>query len=67
MKWPRSPGSECSCIRICGSTRTWCEVRERRLFLAAKVPSFYHKQLAEASLKDMDGLEQIVNEIEVVW
>jgi len=47
--------------------RIWCEVRGRRLFLRGQVPSFYHKQLAQASLKDMDGLEQIVNEIEVVW
>lgn len=47
--------------------RIWCEFRERRLFLRGQVPSFYHKQLAQASLKGMDGLDQIVNEIEVVW
>jgi osmotically-inducible protein OsmY len=47
--------------------RIWCEVLEGRLFLRGQVPSFYLKQLAQEAVVGMDGVRQIVNEIEVVW
>jgi hypothetical protein len=31
------------------------------------VPSFYHKQLAQEAIAGMAGVDQVVNEIEVVW
>ena len=47
--------------------RIWCEFQDGRLFLRGQVPSFYHKQLAQEALADLDGAGQIVNDIEVVW
>jgi osmotically-inducible protein OsmY len=47
--------------------RIWCDYQEGRLFLWGQVPSFYHKQLAQEAVAGMDGVCQVVNEIEVVW
>jgi osmotically-inducible protein OsmY len=47
--------------------RIWCEFTEGRLFLRGQVPSFYHKQLAQVAVAGMDGVDQVVNDIEVVW
>jgi osmotically-inducible protein OsmY len=47
--------------------RIWCEYAEGQLFLRGQVPSFYHKQLAQAAVAGMDGVDQVVNDIEVVW
>jgi hypothetical protein len=47
--------------------RIWCEFQEGRLFLRGQVPSYYFKQLAQEAVADMDGVRQVVNEIEVVW
>jgi osmotically-inducible protein OsmY len=47
--------------------RIWCECEQGRLFLRGQVPSFYYKQLAQEAVCGMDGVKQVVNEIEVVW
>lgn len=47
--------------------RIWCEYSDGRLFLRGQVPSFYHKQLAQEAIAEMETVEQVVNEIEVVW
>ena len=58
--------------RICrepdlASQRIWCEYDMDRLFLRGQVPSFYHKQLAHEAILGMAGVDQVVNEIEVIW
>jgi osmotically-inducible protein OsmY len=47
--------------------RIWCEFDEGTLFLRGQVPSFYHKQLAQVAVAGMEGVVQVVNDIEVVW
>jgi osmotically-inducible protein OsmY len=47
--------------------RIWCEYRQGHLFLRGQVPSYYHKQLAQTAVAGLEGVEQVVNEIEVVW
>jgi osmotically-inducible protein OsmY len=47
--------------------RIWCDFDEGRLFLRGQVPSFYFKQLAQEAVADVEGVEQVVNEIEVLW
>ena len=47
--------------------RIWCEYDGRQLFLRGQVPSFYHKQLAQVAVAGLDGVAQVVNEIEVLW
>ena len=47
--------------------RIWCEYAGGRLFLRGQVPSFYHKQLAQEAIAEMETVDQVVNEIEVVW
>jgi osmotically-inducible protein OsmY len=49
------------------SQRIWCEFEDGHLFLRGQVPSFYHKQLAQAAVAGLDGVGQVVNDIEVVW
>jgi protein-tyrosine phosphatase len=47
--------------------RIWCECEQGRLSLHGQVPSFYFKQLAQEAVVDMEGVRQVVNEIEVIW
>jgi len=47
--------------------RLWCEFHQGRLFLRGQVPSFYFKQLAQEAVVGLEGVRQVVNEIEVVW
>jgi osmotically-inducible protein OsmY len=47
--------------------RIWCELNGRTLFLYGHVPSFYLKQLAQTAVAGLDGVTQVVNEIEVLW
>jgi osmotically-inducible protein OsmY len=47
--------------------RLWCEFHEGQLFLRGQVPSFYFKQLAQEAVAGLEGVQQVVNEIEVVW
>ena len=47
--------------------RIWCDYDAGKLFLRGQVPSFYHKQLAQVAVAGMEGVDQVVNEIEVIW
>ena len=47
--------------------RIWCEYKGRQLYLRGQVPTYYLKQLAQTAVADMDGVSQVVNEIEVLW
>lgn len=47
--------------------RLWCEFDAGELFIRGQVPSFYLKQLAQEAVVGIDGVHQVVNEIEVVW
>ena len=47
--------------------RIWCEYNGRRIYLRGQVPSFYLKQLAQTAVSGLDGVSQVVNEIEVLW
>jgi osmotically-inducible protein OsmY len=47
--------------------RIWCEYDGQQLFLRGQVPSFYHKQLAQVAVAGLDGVDRVVNEIEVLW
>jgi osmotically-inducible protein OsmY len=47
--------------------RIWCEYDGRRLYLRGHVPSFYFKQLAQTAVSGLDGVSEVVNEIEVIW
>ncbi len=54
-----------------GRTR-WvhCKCRNRRLCLSGKVPSYYLKQLAQEAVRDIEGVDAIINQIVVgspVW
>jgi len=43
-----------------------CEYHEGTLILRGQVSSFYEKQLAQEAVRTLEGVEQIVNRIEVV-
>ena len=43
-----------------------CEYRQGTLTLRGRVPSFYLKQVAQTAVRDLSGVEQVVNGIEVV-
>jgi osmotically-inducible protein OsmY len=47
--------------------RIWCEYSGERLYLRGQVPSYYLKQLAQTAVSGMEGVNQVVNEIEVLW
>ena len=47
--------------------RIWCEFNGRQLYLRGQVPSFYLKQLAQTAVSGLDGVSQVINEIEVLW
>jgi osmotically-inducible protein OsmY len=47
--------------------RIWCDFEGGRLFLRGQVPSFYFKQLAQEAVADLEGVDLVVNEIEVLW
>jgi len=47
--------------------RIWCEYNGGRLYLRGQVPSFYLKQLAQTAVSGLEGVAQVINEIEVLW
>jgi osmotically-inducible protein OsmY len=42
-----------------------CESEHDILYLRGRLPSFYHKQLAQEAVAKVRGVTQVVNEIEV--
>jgi hypothetical protein len=49
--------------RSLGSVR--CNYRDGTITLDGSVPSYYHKQIAQEAMRDVDNVEAIVNQIEV--
>ena len=43
-----------------------CETIEGRVILRGVVPSFFQKQMAQESLRTVDGIDEILNELEVM-
>lgn len=43
------------------------EARDGRLVVRGTVRSYFHKQMAQESLRHVDGVEQIENLLEVHW
>ena len=43
------------------------ETREGRVTLRGKVHTFFQKQMAQEALKRVDGVQEIENQLEVVW
>lgn len=43
-----------------------CEFESGTLYVSGAVPSFYLKQTAQSLLSDIDGVQQIQNEVRVV-
>ncbi len=43
-----------------------CELSDGVLILHGQVPTFFQKQLAQEAVFDLDGVTQVVNQIEVV-
>lgn len=43
-----------------------CHVEEGTLCLEGKVPTFYLKQAAQSLLQSLEGVERVVNRLEVV-
>lgn len=42
-----------------------CDFHEGILFLRGRVPRYYHKQLAQEAVRNVVGVDEIVNVIEV--
>ena len=40
-------------------------VRKGRVVLRGRVPTFFEKQIAQESIADLDGIEQVENRVEV--
>lgn len=45
--------------------KIFCMYNEGMLVLRGRLPSFYHKQVAQAAVAGIQGVEQVVNQIEV--
>lgn len=43
-----------------------CQYDEGVLVLRGRLPSFFHKQLAQSAVAEVEGIKQIVNHIEVL-
>jgi hypothetical protein len=43
-----------------------CSFRDGRMVLRGEVPSYYHKQLAQESIRNAPHVTQIINDIEVL-
>ena len=57
-------------LRQSGYRPLWtitCHYHEGMVFLRGRVNSYYLKQLAQETIRNVAGVEQIVNEIEVVF
>ena len=46
--------------------RISCECDEGRLFLRGRLSTFFHKQVAQEAVANVDGVIQVINEIEVI-
>ncbi len=44
-----------------------CEAREGHVVIRGEVGSYFQKQMATEALRKLNGIEQIDNQLEVVW
>jgi osmotically-inducible protein OsmY len=44
-----------------------CEHRQGAIVLQGRVNSYYQKQMAQEALRNLEGIERIVNLLEVSW
>jgi osmotically-inducible protein OsmY len=44
-----------------------CEASDGRIILKGQVGTYFQKQMAAEVLRHIDGVEQIENQLEVVW
>jgi hypothetical protein len=47
--------------------RVYCQEESGIVVLHGRVGSFFQKQMAQEALKRLDGVEKIINELEVDW
>jgi osmotically-inducible protein OsmY len=45
--------------------KLFCDFDEGLLVLRGRLPSYFHKQLAQVAVADIMGVKQVVNQIEV--
>ena len=43
-----------------------CEIEQGTLILRGQLPTYYLKQIASTAVADLDGVERVINQIEVV-
>ena len=47
--------------------QVFCQEESGIVVLHGRVRSFFQKQMAQEALKRLDGVEQVINELEVEW
>lgn len=47
--------------------QVFCQEESGIVVLHGKVDSFFQKQMAQETLKKLDGVEKVINELEVDW
>ena len=53
--------NKCMCVR-----GLVCEYCAGKLVLRGRVPSYYYKQVAQEAVKEIEGVDQVINDTEVV-
>jgi osmotically-inducible protein OsmY len=53
-------------LDLVAGRQVFCENHDGVLLLRGRVSSFYEKQLAQEAVRKLEGVDQIVNQIEVV-
>ncbi|MEM7479153.1 MAG: BON domain-containing protein [Planctomycetota bacterium] len=49
------------------SHQVFCQEESGVIVLHGRVKSFFEKQMAQETLKRVDGVEKVINELEVQW
>lgn len=65
----RVVGETTSCLQnklLAAASRIRCDFTEGMLILSGEVRTYRHKQLAQECMRDVAGVEQIVNHLQVV-
>lgn len=47
--------------------RVYCQEESGTVVLQGRVSSFFQKQIAQETLKRLDGVEKVINQLEVQW
>ncbi len=47
--------------------QVFCQEESGIVVLHGRVPSFFQKQMAQEALKKLEGVEKVINELEVDW